>query len=28
MISGDIPGESLNLLLSSFLSTDKGRVFL
>ena len=28
MISGDIPGESLNLLLSSFLSIDKERVFL
>ena len=26
MISGDIPSQSLNLILSSFLCTDKGRL--
>jgi len=28
MISGDIPGESLNLILGSFLSRDKGSISL
>ena len=28
MISGDIPGESLNLILGSFLSRDKGSLSL